>query len=250
MQSSLKMVIKVARRAHRKRRNPGQRGERDEGPSQGSDILMFLTCTWVKWKPSSELYNDLSCLIPKRLLSIAFMEHLHYVVFSYVLLCRPCYMVSPLKPETCFSFPASLVMRTNGVTLTTNLPVCPARCDPMDCSLPGTSVHGLLQARLLEWLTILFSRWSFWPSNIMWKISWTKHPGGLQSMGSHRVGHDWVTDTFTSSAPLVGQQKIIHLWCRKKKESISHVWLFLTPWTVTCQASLSMEFSRKEYWNG
>ena len=30
----------------------------------------------------------------------------------------------------------------------------------------------------------------------------------------------------------------------------SHVQLFVTPWTVACQASLSMEFSRQEYWSG
>ena len=30
-----------------------------------------------------------------------------------------------------------------------------------------------------------------------WKIPWTQEPGGLQSMGLHRVGHDWLTDTFT-----------------------------------------------------
>ena len=32
--------------------------------------------------------------------------------------------------------------------------------------------------------------------------------------------------------------------------SLSHVWLFATPWTVACQATLSMEFSRQEHWNG
>ena len=31
---------------------------------------------------------------------------------------------------------------------------CPALCDPMDCSLPGSSVHGILQARILEWVAI------------------------------------------------------------------------------------------------
>ena len=30
--------------------------------------------------------------------------------------------------------------------------LCPTLCDPMDCSLPGTSVHGILQARILEWV--------------------------------------------------------------------------------------------------
>ena len=33
-------------------------------------------------------------------------------------------------------------------------------CDPVDCSLPGFSVHGILQARTLEWVTISFSRGS------------------------------------------------------------------------------------------
>ena len=34
---------------------------------------------------------------------------------------------------------------------------CLTPCDPMDCSLPGSSVHGILQARVLEWGTIAFS---------------------------------------------------------------------------------------------
>ena len=35
---------------------------------------------------------------------------------------------------------------------------CPTLCDPMDCSLPGSFVHGILQARVLEWAAISFSR--------------------------------------------------------------------------------------------
>ena len=34
-------------------------------------------------------------------------------------------------------------------------------CDPLDCSLPGFSVHGILQARILEWVAISFSRGIF-----------------------------------------------------------------------------------------
>ena len=34
---------------------------------------------------------------------------------------------------------------------------CPTLCDPMDCSLPGSSVHGIFQARILEWGAISFS---------------------------------------------------------------------------------------------
>ena len=36
-------------------------------------------------------------------------------------------------------------------------------CDPMDCSLPGSSVHGIFRARVLEWVAISFSRGSFQP---------------------------------------------------------------------------------------
>ena len=37
---------------------------------------------------------------------------------------------------------------------------CPTLCDPMDCSLPSSSVHGNLQARVLEWVAISASRGS------------------------------------------------------------------------------------------
>ena len=40
---------------------------------------------------------------------------------------------------------------------------CLTLCDPMDCSLPGSSVHGIFQARILEWVAISFSRGSSQP---------------------------------------------------------------------------------------
>ena len=40
--------------------------------------------------------------------------------------------------------------------------LCPTLCNPLDCSLPGTSVHGIFQARVLEWVPIFFSRGSSW----------------------------------------------------------------------------------------
>ena len=39
---------------------------------------------------------------------------------------------------------------------------CPTLCDPMDCSPPGSLVHGIFQAWILEWLAISFSRGSSW----------------------------------------------------------------------------------------
>ena len=80
----------------------------------------------------------------------------------------------------------------------------------MDCSLPGSTVHGIFQARVLEWGAIAFSVQylpnAYYPgivhfhamekamathsSVLAWKIPWTVEPGGLPSMGLHRVGHD------------------------------------------------------------
>ena len=42
---------------------------------------------------------------------------------------------------------------------------CVRLCNPINCSLPGFSVHGILQARILEWVAIYFSRGSSWPKN-------------------------------------------------------------------------------------
>ena len=56
-------------------------------------------------------------------------------------------------------------------------------CDPMDCSPPGSSVHGTLQARILEWVAIPFSRRSSQPrdwtqSPILWVDSLPSEPPG------------------------------------------------------------------------
>ena len=42
---------------------------------------------------------------------------------------------------------------------------CPTLCDPMDCSLPFSSVHGILQARILQWVAISYSRGSSEPGD-------------------------------------------------------------------------------------
>ena len=39
---------------------------------------------------------------------------------------------------------------------------CPTLCDPMDCSPPGSSIHGIFQARVLEWGAIAFSEDCDW----------------------------------------------------------------------------------------
>ena len=55
--------------------------------------------------------------------------------------------------------------------------VAPTLCDPMDCSPPGSFVHGISQAKMLEWVTILFSR----GSNLdLWHCRWIFLPSEPQ----------------------------------------------------------------------
>ena len=46
--------------------------------------------------------------------------------------------------------------------------LCPTLCDPMDCSLLGSSIYGIFQARILEWVAISFSRRSSQPRDWTW----------------------------------------------------------------------------------
>ena len=49
---------------------------------------------------------------------------------------------------------------------------CPTLCNPMDCSLPGSSVHGVYQARVLEWVAIVSLTEGIWKSWMKWR---TRH---------------------------------------------------------------------------
>ena len=90
-------------------------------------------------------------------------------------------------------------------------------CNPMDCIPPGSSVHGISQARTPGRVSISFSRGS----------SQTRDQTHISGIGMqvlyHRVTWDDSTQGFSS----------VH--------SLSHVWLFVTPWTAVHQASLSIK---------
>ena len=49
--------------------------------------------------------------------------------------------------------------------------LCQTLCDSMDCSLPGYSIYGIFQARVLEWVAISFPRGSYQPRDWTW-VSW------------------------------------------------------------------------------
>ena len=61
-----------------------------------------------------------------------------------------------------------------------SLQLCPTLCDPMDCSQPGSSVHGILQARVLERVAMPSSRGSSQPRNQA-HVSYTSRIGRWQA---------------------------------------------------------------------
>ena len=84
---------------------------------------------------------------------------------------------------------------------------CPTLSDPMDCSLPGSSVHGIFQARLLEWGAIAFSECFillqpiisgsiYLPYDFKWvhinRSSFTSYPDHIPQIQVVHPDSDWV----------------------------------------------------------
>ena len=93
--------------------------------------------------------------------------------------------------------------------------LCLTLCNPMDCSPPDSSVHGILQAGILEWVAISFS-----------------HVHGVVECWTC-LG-DWTTPGRLQNVP----ETAVHV-----VQSPRHVWLFTTPWAIARQASLSLVIS-------
>ena len=68
----------------------------------------------------------------------------------------PFIRVPPSQPKYLLKAPFSIIIESESEVAQS----CPTLCDPVDCSPPGSSVHGILQARILEWIGISFSRGS------------------------------------------------------------------------------------------
>ena len=110
-----------------------------------------------------------------------------------------------------------------------------------------TVVHGVAQSRIqLKRLSMhaLKKEMATHSSILAWGIPGTEEPGGLPSMGSHRVRHDW-RDLAAAAASTINSVCVCVCVC-----SVAELCLFSDPWTVASQAPLSMGFSRQEYWIG
>ena len=62
--------------------------------------------------------------------------------------------------------------------------LCPALFSPVDCSPPGSSIHGILQARILEQVAVSFSRWSSWQGLKQCFLHWQACSLPLSHQGS------------------------------------------------------------------
>ena len=146
--------------------------------------------------------------------------------------------------------------------------LCPTLCNPMDCRLPRSSVHGIFQAKVLEWVAISFAITSKLTSNykmipfIEWvpgtepKCKVLRNPGVLNLLVSKWILlpqlffilHVSAYVCLLKEAILLSESKLIFLLMKLKKwkwRSHSYVQLFVTLWTIQ-----SMEFSKPEYWSG
>ena len=107
--------------------------------------------------------------------------------------------------------------------------------NPMDGGAWWAAVHGVAKSRTrLSDFTFPFhfhaleKDMATHSSVLAWRTPGTAEPGGLPSMGSHWVGHDW--------------SNLARDVCT---QSLSYVQLFVTPWTVLCQGPLSIGFPGK-----
>ena len=163
--------------------HPASGREGGEGPS-----------TAVGWKASSVTYG---CLTQDRLLINAMPR----VSTSQPCICKKEEMSSgltsskitsllwkaeqfPAPPNTHYLEPWKPRVH-DVICVCAQLPLCPTLCDPMDCSPPGSSVHGILQARILEWVAMSSSTGSSWPKD------WT-YISCVSSIGRQILYH-WAT---------------------------------------------------------
>ena len=117
-------------------------------------------------------------------------------------------MASPFQKETSKKQPAKA--RTIVSLSYPFAQSCPTLCNPMDCSPPGSSVHGILQAGVLEWVSIAFSR----GSSQLRDWTWVSHIPG-------RCFNLWATREECLSRP----EQFCAVTMKGGSCSLSRVWL-------------------------
>ena len=133
---------------------------------------------------------------------------------------------------------------------------CLTLCGPMDYT-----VHGILQARILGWVAFPFSRGSSWPRNQTGvSCNWAIREAWSFRLYTTPYLKDWVrgsvlpvlTPLWVLSHRILVVGCLVRTPCMRfmRVKLLSQVQLWMIPWTVACQAPLSMGYSSQEYWSG
>ena len=142
---------------------------------------------------------------------------------------------------------------------------CPTLCDHTDCSLPGCSVHGILQAKILEWVAISHSRRSSQPrdqsgaSYIAGRLP-SEPPGKPQKW--HKVLRNQQKRKIHRFALILSKENLLNSVLGRMHIKIHSLLIkfcccclvaksypTLTPWTVAYLVPLSMRLPKQEYWS-
>ena len=116
-----------------------------------------------------------------------------------------CFVLWPLWPSSGLwstTFITESMISTSAIcTVCVPAPLCPTLFDLMDYSLLGSSIHGIFQSKILEWVAITYSRGSSWPRD------WT-HVSCASCIGRQVLYH-----CSTWEAPSVCADKDVNWWC-------------------------------------
>ena len=112
--------------------------------------------------------------------------------------------------------------------------LCPTLCSPMDCNPPGSSVHGIFQAWILEWVAISFSRWSSQPRD---RTQVSRTADRRLTIWATREALAWEVSAIVwcfehyLALPFFGIGMKTDLF-----QSCGHCWVFQICWHIKCSA--------------
>ena len=202
--------------------------------------------------------------ISQSLAPLLFLEKAKMLLYQGICSCFFCLNSFPRKLHDSFITSIKYLLKESESEVAQ---LCPTLYDPLGYSLPGSSVHGIFQARVLEWVAISFSRGSSQPrdwtqvSHIVGRcfIIWATREAPKYILSKYTLEGSFALPILYLSLPigLFFCFIFLHnpyphiLWCNlfinillSSVQLLSCVRFFATAWTAVCQASLSITNSK------
>ena len=126
----------------------------------------------------SGLENSMECIVRGIAKRRTQLNDFHFSLFIFQL---TFYFLYPQCPSLLIHVISSLLLPLLWLLMVhaQSLQLCPTLCDPMDCSPPGSPVHGIFQTRILEWVAVPSSRGFSWPRDQTWAFCVSCIAGGF-----------------------------------------------------------------------